>query len=193
MTDWKKIGLIGGISTASLTGLFFLFRGAMNKAHDLGALKKLSDQLQTIPRAMIHKIDFSGLTIRIDVKLKNPTQNAFKMQYPFVNVLYGTEPIGSSQAVNKVLSIGPYGEANIEAIMLNFPILSMLTLVGGLFKSLQTGAAVKLNVLTTSTVDPLWKVVNGKWIKIDDYGFKAVRSIAYNQSKPVTIKKAAGG
>lgn len=190
MANWKKIGWITGVGTASLTGLFFLTRGIFNKAYTLDELKKLSDQLQTIPSAMIHKMDFTGLTIRIDVKLKNPTQNGFKMHYPFIQVGFNGKPIGSSQAIDKVISIPPYGEAKIEGIMLNFPILSMVSLIGGLFKSLQSGKEAKLKIGTTTSIDPLWEVKSGEWKQLNDFGFNALRSIPYGDIQNVTLKKA---
>jgi hypothetical protein len=192
MANWKKIGWIAGIGTASAAGLFYLARGVFNQAYSLEQLKQLSDQLQTIPKVNIHKLDFSGLTLRIDVKLKNPTSNGFKMRYPFVKVAYKTKTIGSSQAVDRVLSIPPYGEINIEGIMLNFPILGMLSVIGGLFNSLQSGEAVKLNITTTSTVDPLWQVSStGEWKALNDYGIKKLRAIPYDDKQDATLKKSS--
>ncbi len=190
MANWKKIGWITGISTASLTGLFFVARGLFNKTYDLNELKKLSDQLQVNPSAKIHKIDFTGLTIRIDVKLINPTDNGFKMKYPFIQVGYNGKSIGSSQASAEILSIPPNEEYPIKAIMLNFPLIGMLSLVGGLFKSLQSGEAVKIKVATTSKIDPLWKVSDGKWEPLKDYGVKVLRAIPYGNIQEVTLKKA---
>ncbi len=191
MANWKKIGWITGISTASLTGLFFVARGLFNKTYDLNELKKLSDQLQVNPSAKIHKIDFTGLTIRIDVKLINPTDNGFKMKYPFIQVGYNGKPIGSSQASAEILSIPPNEEYPINAIMLNFPLIGMLSLIGGLFKSLQSGEAVKIKVATTTKIDPLWKVSDGEWKALKDYGVKVLRAIPYGNIQTVTLKKAA--
>ncbi len=191
MANWKKIGLIGGGSAAGLAGLFYLLRGVFNKAYSLDELKKLSDRLETNPSAKIHKLDFTGLTIRIDVKLKNPTNNGFKMKYPFIQVAYNGKSIGSSQVSGEVLSIPPNGEYQIKAILLNFPLIGMLSLVSGLFKSLQSGEAVKIKVATTSTIDPLWEVSDGKWTALKDYGVKVLRAIPYGDIKDVTIKKAA--
>jgi hypothetical protein len=195
MANWKKIGWITGVGTASLTGLFFLARGVFNKAYSLEELKKLSDRLQSIPTAKIHKLDFTGLTIRIDVKLKNPTTNGLKMRYPFISVAYGEKKIGSSQAVDKLISIPPNGEANIEAILLNFPVIGMLSLIGTLLKSLQSGHAVQLTISTSTTIDPLWQVdpVSKEWKSLKDYGIKKLRAIPYEDKQEVTLLKSKGG
>lgn len=192
MANWKKIGLVGAISAGSLAGLFFLGRSVANQIFSLEELKKLSDRLQTIPRAIVHKLDASGLTIRIDVKMKNPTANGFKMKYPFISVaLASSKPIGSSQAKDEVLSIPPNGEINISGIMLNFPISGIFSLLGGLLKSLQSGAAVKLNVSTSTTIDPLWRVdpKTKEWTAIRDFGIKKLRAIPYDDKQDVTLMK----
>ncbi len=191
MANWKKIGWITGVSTASLTGLFFLARGIFNKAYSLDELKKLSDRLISVPTAMVHRLDFTGLTIRVDVKLKNPTNNGFKMKYPFIQVGFGGKVIGSSQATDEVLSIPPNGEYQIKAIMLNFPLIGMISLISDLLKSLESGKEIKLKVATTSTIDPLWEVKNGEWKPLNDYGVKVLRAIPYGDIKEPTLKKAA--
>lgn len=191
MANWKKIGWVTGGSAAGITGLFFLLRGIFNKAYSLDELKKLSDRLVAIPSAMVHKIDFTGLTIRVDVKLKNPTNNGFKMKYPFVQVGYNGKTIGSSQATDEVLSIPPNGEYQIRAILLNFPLIGMISLISDLLQSLENGKAIKLKVATTSTIDPLWKVQDGKWKPLKDYGVKVLRAIPYGDIKEPTLKKAA--
>jgi hypothetical protein len=191
MANWKKIGWITGIGTASLTGLLFVARGVFNKTYDFNELKKLSDQLVVIPSAKIHKIDFTGLTIRIDVKLKNPTDNGFKMKYPFIQIGYNGKVIGSSQASAQVLSIPPNDEFQVDAIMLNFPLIGMLSLIAGLFKSLRSEQAVKIKVATTTKIDPLWKVSGGEWKALKDYGVKVLRAIPYGNIQTVTLKNAA--
>lgn len=190
MSNWKKATWITGIGAVSITGIIFL-RGLLNKAFDIAELKKMSDQLQTIPSAMIHKLDFTGLSIRIDVKMKNPSNHGFKMTYPFIKVNYNKKPIGSSQAIDKVISIPPNGEVNILGIMLNFPLFGMFSIVSGLIKSLQSGEAVKLEVNTASTIDPLWTVdtKTKEWKSIKDFGIKKLRAIPYDDNQEVTLKK----
>ena len=113
------------------------------------------------------------------------------MKYPFIQVGYNGKSIGSSQVSSEVLSIPPNGEFQIKAILLNFPLIGMLSLVSGLLKSLQSGEAVKIKVATTSTIDPLWEVSDGKWTALKDYGVKVLRAIPYGDIKDVTLKKAA--
>ena len=191
MANWKKIGWISGISAGSLAGLWLLTRGVVNKTEYIKQLQSLAARLVSVPSAKIHKVDLSGLTIRVDVQLKNPTLMGFKMQYPFIKMQYAGDTIGSSSPVNKTISIPPNGEAKIEAIYFNFPLRSMLTLIKSLLVAQQSGSAVKLDIVTESTIDPLWYVnpKTGFWKARSDYGFKQLHTIPFEDKKEITLKK----
>ena len=40
-------------------------------------LKTASAELEVVPKASIHQLSWDGLTIRLDVLLKNPTKGSF--------------------------------------------------------------------------------------------------------------------
>ena len=77
MANWKKIGIISGIG-AGLVGI----------ATYASRLNKASNNLETVVKANLHSIKLEGITIRIDVKIKNPSSVGFKINYPFVKVIY---------------------------------------------------------------------------------------------------------
>jgi hypothetical protein len=191
MSKGKVAALLATVIAVGAGGLYVL-RNIFNKAADFNELKKLSDRLQAIPTAKIHKMDLSGLTIRIDVTLKNPTDRGFKMKYPFITVMHQDSTLGSSQAVDTVISIPPNGQAVISNILLNFPLFGLFSILGTLIKSLQSGQGVKLNILTSTTVDPLWKIdaQTGQWKSLRDFGIDKLRAIPYEKSQEVTLKKA---
>ena len=192
MANWKKIGWISGISAGSLAGLWYLARGVFNKAERIKQLQSLASRLVTEPAAKIHKVDTSGLTIRVDVLLKNPTLMGFKMRYPFIRMQYAGDTIASSKAVDKILAIPPNGEARIEAIYFHFPLFKMLTLVRNLLQAQQSGAAVKLDIITESTIDPLWSVnpKTGLWKATSNYGIDKLRALPFESKMPITLKKS---
>lgn len=116
-------------------------------------LQKMSDELVVVPTVKIHKLALDGLTVRVDARLKNPTRTNLKIKFPFVKLLYKDSVVGSSQAVNKDIEIPSYGEAQVDAMMVQIPFLGLFSLAGDLIKSLTDGSAVKVGLKTISTID----------------------------------------
>ncbi len=76
-------------------------------------LKKAQAELEVVPKASIYQLSWDGLTIKVDVLLKNPTKGSFSVKFPFVKLLYKDATIGSSQVVNKEIKIPQFGEVLI--------------------------------------------------------------------------------
>lgn len=145
---WKKL-LIGlGVGTGAFAAINYFRK-----------LSRASAELQSVSTLQVHKLDLSGLTLRVDVKLKNPTAASFKLKFPFVKLIYKDAVIGSSQAVNTDISLPAYGEAVINQIMINIPIVGMFSLGMGLFQSLTKGESVKMNTQTLTSIDLGWKKI----------------------------------
>ena len=116
-------------------------------------LRKAQAELEIIPKANLYSLSWDGLTIRVDVLLKNPTRGSFSIKFPFVKLIYKDTTIGSSQAVNKNIKIPPYGEAMVEKILVQIPVTSIFSVVFALVKSLYNKEPVKLTIKTMTTVD----------------------------------------
>ena len=121
-------------------------------------LRRLQLNLEALPTATVYKIDLTGLTIRVDVVLKNPTNMSLSIKFPFVKILYKGTTIGSSQVMNKDITIPEYGEAKIERIMINIPLLETFSVAYSLVKTLLTNkekrepVKVGVTVITTAFV-----------------------------------------
>lgn len=149
METWKKIAVGTVIGGALIGGTVYVVR-----------LTKMSAELETVPMVKIHKLDLTGLTLRVDVQLKNPTRTAFKIKFPFIKLIYKGTTVGSSQVVDKDISIPAFGEVIITQIMIRVPLLSIFSLSGGLITAIQNKEAVKLDVKTSTTIDIGWKKVS---------------------------------
>jgi hypothetical protein len=148
MAGWKKI-VLGTLASGAVIGTtVYVMR-----------LNKMSAELETVPKIMLHKLDLTGITIRIDVQLKNPTRTGFKIKFPFIKLVYNKVTVGSSQAVDKDITIPPFGEAVINAIMVKIPMLSLFSQSGGLIRAMQNKDAVKMDVKTLTTIDLGWRKV----------------------------------
>ena len=138
----KKILVGSAIGGGIIAGATYLFR-----------LKRTSVELESFAKVNIFKLDLSGLTLQVDVQLKNPTATKFKIKFPFVKLIYKDATVGSSQVVNKDITIPSYGEAVAEKIMITIPIRSIFSVSAGMIKSLLAGEEVKLNSRTITTID----------------------------------------
>lgn len=142
METWKKIAVGTGIGTALLAGATWLSR-----------LNKTAVNLEVVPTAKIHKLEFNGVTIRVDVQVKNPTRSSFKLKYPFIKLSYKQDSIGSSQVVNQDIVLPAFGEAQIENILIKIPLLNLFTSAGKIFTALNNNEAINLQIDTLTTID----------------------------------------
>ena len=148
METWKKITVGTILGGGLIGGTIYLLR-----------LNKMSVELESVPMVKIHKLDFSGLTLRVDVQLKNPTRTPFKIKFPFIKLVYKGTTVGSSQVVDKDIQIPAFGEAVIDKMMIKVPLMNIFSLSGGLIKAIQNKEPVKLDVKTLTTIDLGWKKV----------------------------------
>lgn len=146
MADWKKIIVGTGIGAGIIGAIAYFSR-----------LNRTNTELETVATARLHSLKMDGLTVRIDVQIKNPTNNSFKIKFPFVKLLYKDKTIGTSQVINKDITIPEYGEAVVEAIMVKIQVTGLLSLGGGLFSLLSKNQAVTIAVKTITTIDLGWK------------------------------------
>jgi hypothetical protein len=145
--------------------------GAVTGISYLVKLKRTSSEMETIATAKIQKLDLTALTIRVDVQIKNPTKGSLKIKYPFVKILYKDSTIGSSQSINKDIEIPSFGEAQINAILIQIPLLSLISFGASLLKAIKDSMGVKIQLKTISTIE---------------LGFK---SIPYEKTEYITLKK----
>lgn len=148
MNTLAKIA-IGAVVTGGVYAGYKYFSG----------LQKTSAELQTVSTMKIHKLGLDGLTIRVDVTLKNPTANSLKIKYPFVKLHYKDTLIGSSQVIDKDIQIPANGEAHVDQMMINIPIMGIFSVASGLITSLTTKQPVKVSCKTLSTIDLGWKKI----------------------------------
>ncbi len=134
-------------------------------------LKKAQAELQVVPKATIHQLSWNGLTIRLDVLLKNPTAGSFSLIAPFIKLLYKDTTIGSSTPMNKEFKLPAHGELMIDKILVQIPMTSVFSVVFTLIKALTGGDPATLTVRTTTTIN------------------LGIIKLPYDNKQDVTIKK----
>ena len=116
-------------------------------------LKKAQAELEVVPKASINQLSWDGLTIRLDVLLKNPTKGSFSIKFPFVKLLYKDTTIGSSEAIDKEIKIPAYGQAMIDKILVQIPLTNVFSIAFTLVKALIAGGSETLTVRTLTTIN----------------------------------------
>lgn len=134
-------------------------------------MKKTQAELAVIPEANLYQVNWNGIIIRIDLLLKNPTKGSFAIKFPFVKLTYKDAVVGSSEVVNKDIKIPAYGQAKIEKILVNIPILSIFSVSSSILKAVQSKEEVKITATLITTIDL-------GWIKIP-----------FEESHEITLKK----
>lgn len=87
--------------------------------------------------ARIHKITFSKITIAVTAKLKNPTNTSLTIQYPYMELWYKGEMIGSSEVKDETILIPQYGQPERE-LLIDIYLLKLSVIAADIFRKLQT-------------------------------------------------------
>ena len=180
MANWKNILLGTGIGAGIIAAVSYALR-----------LKTTSAQLESVSKINIHSVNLDGVTIRIDSVLKNPSKTALKLKYPFVKLLYKDSTIGTSQSVNKDITLPAFGEANITGLMIKVPIGGLLSAGVGIYKQFLNKEPIPMTIKTISTIDLGWKKLpyeNTEQKVLNQNATKKTDSQKSN-TKKITIKK----
>lgn len=137
MNKWGKIA----IGASVLLGGGYLLR-----------MSRTSANLEVEVNSQLLSLKLSGLTVRINAKIKNPTNGRLKIKYPFLKLLFKGATLGSSQAIDKDITIPKFGEANVEGIIINVPLTGIFSIAMELLKALKTNEGVKVNVKVLTTI-----------------------------------------
>lgn len=116
-------------------------------------MKKTSAELQVIPDASVHAVNWNGITIRLDMILKNPTNGSFSIKFPFIKLMYKNTLVGSSEVVNKDIEIPAFGQAKISKLLVNIPMLSIFSVSTSILKAIQSKEPVKIVATMLTTID----------------------------------------
>ena len=116
-------------------------------------MRRTEAQLQVIPNAEIDKVNWDGITIRLDLLLKNPSKGSFSIKFPFIKLTYKDSLVGSSQVINKDIKIPAYGEAKIDNILVTIPILSIFSVSSSILKAIQNNEQLTIKATLITTID----------------------------------------
>lgn len=133
---------IGVGAAAALYGASYLIK-----------LNRLSNELETVTKVKIHKVSLTGIDLRIDVTLKNPSGGSINVKHPFVKMIYGGSTIASSQIKDVNIKIEKFTEVGIDPVMISIGFLALATTAPALLKEYRDTGKLNLMVKTVTTIN----------------------------------------
>jgi hypothetical protein len=137
-----KIILLGAGAVAAAYGASYLLK-----------LNRLSNELEVVTKVAIHKVSLSGIDLRIDVTLKNPSGGTVNVKHPFVKMIYGSSTVASSQIKDVNITILKFSEVNLPPVMINIGYLTLATTVPALLREYRETGKLNLLVKTITTIN----------------------------------------
>ncbi|MCU0336573.1 MAG: hypothetical protein MUF12_01820 [Sediminibacterium sp.] len=116
-------------------------------------MKRLSEELETTTTAMIHKVNLTGIELKVEVTLKNPTQGTMRIKQPFVKLLYKDRVFATSEVKNSDIEIPKFGQINIEPIFIRLGFISLASIAPDLLKEYRSIGKLDLVVKTITTIN----------------------------------------
>lgn len=116
-------------------------------------LNRLSNELELVTKVSVYKVSLSGIDLRIEVTLKNPSAGSVKVKHPFVKLLHGESTIASSTVKNTDMEIQKFSEVKLEPIILSIGFLSLATSMPGLLSEYRQTGKLSLTVKTITTIN----------------------------------------
>lgn len=116
-------------------------------------LNRLSNELESETKVSVHKVSLTGIDLKINVKLKNPSGGSIKVKQPFVKMMYGNSTVASSQVKDLNIAVPKFSEVSLEPIIIKLGFLSLATTVPALIKEYRETGKLTLVVHTVTTIN----------------------------------------
>ena len=134
--------ILGGLAGLALGGGIYLYK-----------LKRLSDELEVVTKAVIYKITLSGIVLRVDVTLKNPTQGSITVKHPFVKMIYQGRAFATSEVKDTDYQLAAFAEKQLDPIYINLSFVSLASTAPGLLKEYRSKGMAVIEVKTVTTIN----------------------------------------
>jgi hypothetical protein len=116
-------------------------------------IKRFSEELETVTKVNIHKVTLSGLELRVDVTMKNPTGGSLKVKFPFVKMLYKGSVFATSEVKDLNYEIPKFGQKLIDPIFVSLPFMQMATNTPDMLMEYRKNGKFEIVVNTITTIN----------------------------------------
>lgn len=123
----NKLITIGVVGIAAY-GIFSVLR-----------MKNVADEMQaSIANPRIHKIDWSGLVLKVDALISNPTKDSMSITKPVVTLTSNGKTVATTKPENALVQIKPLAQSKIEGIELNVGWTTLIPFISGIIGKIPT-------------------------------------------------------
>lgn len=123
--------------------------GALYAVRSAGQLQAVGDNLSPEVKVKVHKFGWSGINLRVFLRLKNPTGGTMRMVRPFLTVFANAAEIGSSDISSREITIPPFGFVDVDPITVNIGLLALLGPLKQVFEDLIDGWSARRPMILT--------------------------------------------
>jgi hypothetical protein len=124
---------------------------AVKASGTISRLKETQADLTIETSGRVHKVDLSGITLAVDVKVKNPNRSSVTFRHPFVKLIHKGKDLMSSALSKDSYSVESYGEKEFT-ILFKSSFGSLMTMVPDLYKTYVKEGMLKLTVYTKTEI-----------------------------------------
>lgn len=117
------------------------------------SLKRLSEELETVTTVNVHNLTLTGIRLRVDIILKNPTGATLKVKYPFVRMMYKDTVFASSESKDRDFEVPKFGELQIDPIYVDLSFITLGMQVPELLKEYRKSGKLAITVKTVTTIN----------------------------------------
>ena len=103
----------------------------------IAKVKNVAEQISTkLSKPRVHKIDFSGLTFRTEVKINNPTSDSLTLTKPVITLTSEGKQLTQSKSEDKEITIKPLSVTTMDTIELKVGWTVLGTYISGIIKKI---------------------------------------------------------
>ena len=122
-------------------------------------LNQLNNNLEIQQRTNLHRVGLRGLTIRVDVILKNPTAGQLSVKTPYITMAFNGEPLASSDSISKTdHRIPPYGQVPLDPIFITLRYLDMATTAKSFWDAYSSNGKATITVKALTSINNTFPV-----------------------------------
>lgn len=129
--------------------------------YNLLNLSQLNKELQIEQITSIYRMTLTGITMRVDVTLKNPTPGQINVKTPFVTISFNGEPLGQSDNLSANNQLVPsYGQVQLDPIYITLRYLNLAMTARNFWEAYMNKGRATIAIRALTRINDVFPVEN---------------------------------